>query len=117
MPNSNSNLEAKLKKLRLMKEISRLERKNTNNTNNGWGSLFGSRKRTTIPAETNFYNKSLRRFFYGNGGFYLIVGLKPNGTQIRKHVPGLFYYKYDKKLGRIVPFMRRPPPGPRRRNR
>ena len=105
MVNGNTNLEAKLKRLRLLKEISRYENQN----NNGLGALFGRKRRASLPAETNFYNQALRRFFFNtNAGFYVIVGLNRNGTPIRRRVSGNFFYRYDKKLGRIVPFKRRP---------
>jgi hypothetical protein len=110
MVNGNTNLEARLKRLKLLKEIARYEKKNNNNNNNGWGALLGRKKRASLPAETNFYNQALRRFFFSpNTGFFVILGLNRNGTPIKRRVPGNFFYRYDKKLGRIVPFRRAPP--------
>ena len=107
MVNGNTNLEAKLKRLVLLKEIAKYEEKKNNN--NGLGALFGRKRRASLPAETNFYNQALRRFFFNtNAGFYVIVGLNRNGTPIKRRVSGNFFYRYDKKLGRIVPFKRRP---------
>ena len=114
MVNGNTNLEAKLKRLMLLKEIAKYEKKNNNN-NGGISSFLGLKKRSSLPAETNFYNQALRRFFFNpNTGFFVILGLNKNGNPITRRVPGHFFYRYDKKLGRIVPFKRRPA-GPRRR--
>jgi hypothetical protein len=62
----------------------------------------------SIPEPTPFYNQSLRRFLYRPSvGFYIILGLDRNGKAIKKRVPGHFYYRYDEKLARIVPFRRK----------
>lgn len=62
----------------------------------------------SIPEPTPFYNQHLRRFLYRPSvGFYIILGLDRNGKAIKKRVPGHFYYRYDEKLARIIPFRRR----------
>ena len=62
----------------------------------------------SIPEPTPFYNQHLRRFLYRPSvGFYIILGLDRDGKAIKKRVPGHFYFRYDEKLARIVPFHRR----------
>ena len=73
----------------------------------------------SIPEPTPYYNQSLRRFLYRPSiGFYVILGLDRNGKAIKKRVPGHFYYRYDEKLARIVPFRRKAGmrPVPRRKS-
>ena len=73
----------------------------------------------SIPEPTPYYNQSLRRFLYRPSiGFYVILGLDRNGKAIKKRVPGHFYYRYDEKLARIVPFRRKAgmSPVPRRKS-
>lgn len=78
---------------------------NTNNYNNRYVNSSGKYRK--IPEPTNFYNQYLRRFFYKPSvGFYIILGLDKNGHTVKRRVPGHFFYRYDKKLGRIVPFSR-----------
>jgi len=63
----------------------------------------------SIPEPTPYYNQHLRRFLYKPSiGFYIILGLNRDGKAIKKRVPGHFYYRYDEKLARIIPFRRKP---------
>lgn len=106
-----NNLEAEERRIRA--RVSRTKKKynnNNNNNNNNIENRYRTRtgKYRSIPEPTNFYNQGLRKFFYKPSiGFYIILGLNREGKVIKKRVPGHFYYKYDRKLGRIVPFGRR----------
>jgi len=83
-------------------------RRNNNTTNNVNRYINSSGKSRKIPETTPFYNRSLRRFLYQPSiGFYIILGQDRNGHLIKRRVPGHFYYRYDEKLARIVPFTRR----------
>jgi hypothetical protein len=104
-----NNLAEQEKRIRA--KMTRRKRVNNNNNNNNNNNENRYRTRTgkyrSIPEPTNFYNQSLRKFFYKPSlGFYIILGLTKSGEVIKKRVPGHFYYKYDRKLGRIIPFRR-----------
>jgi len=107
-----NNLEDQERKIRA--KVSRTNKRYSNNNNNNNNNMENKYRTKTgkyrsIPEPTNFYNQSLRRFFYKPSiGFYIVLGLNREGKMIKKRVPGHFYYKYDRKLGRIVPFSRRP---------
>jgi len=108
-----NNLDVEEKKIRakVYRTKKRYNNNNNNNNNNNMENKYRTRtgKYRGIPEPTNFYNQSLRKFFYKPSiGFYIILGLNREGKVIKKRVPGQFYYKYDRKLGRIVPFSRRP---------
>jgi hypothetical protein len=119
-----ANDPASKKKLSALKEnilnnIEREARKRKRTTNNNTyyrnENIYrnSSGRVRSIPEPTPYYNQSLRRFLYKPSiGFYIILGLNRDGKAIKKRVPGQFYYRYDEKLARIVPFHRRGRIGP-----
>ena len=89
---------------------SRANPRRTNNNNNSNVNRYtnSSGRIRKIPETTPYYNRSLRRFMYKPSiGFYIILGMDRNGHVVKRRVPGHFYYRYDEKLARIVPFTRR----------
>jgi len=114
-----SELKSKLAN-QIGKKISKTNNRNYENRyyRNQNTYLNSSGRSRRVPEPTPFYNQALRRFLYRPSvGFYIIIGLDRNGKAIKKRVPGHFYYRYDEKLARIVPFRRRigtrPVPKPR----
>lgn len=112
---ANSGNIAKKKQIAGLSQniIEKLRRKRGRDNNNSYyrnENIYrnSSGRVRSIPEPTPYYNQSLRRFMYKPSvGFYIILGLNRDGKAIKKRVPGHFYYRYDEKLARIVPYHRR----------